>query len=210
VASGDHGTAYLERAEIYRFVRQAAISGFATVAGDRHSFWAGLAAPALPPSAFDPVGVAFVTGSVSAPGVVEALEHSLPKDHPLRALYLRDRAAGLKPEAVINVLFKHGVRSCLEYQRSGDMEAARRLSNPELAPHLKFLDLGGHGYSKVRVFGEALECEFVCIPRPLEREVGADGGPLLYRVLHRAPLWKVDEQPQLTQHVLEGNPQLSI
>jgi alkaline phosphatase D len=210
VASGDHGTAYLERAEIYRFVREAGITGFATVAGDRHSFWAGLAVPALPPSAWEPVGVAFVTGSVSAPGIVEALEHTLARDHPLRALYLRDLAGGVKPEAVVNMLFLHGVRSCLEYWRSGDIEAARRLSNPELAPHLKFLDLGGHGYSKVRVLGEAFECEFVCIPRPLEREVRADGGPLLYRVLHRASLWKAGERPRLTQQVLEGNPQLSI
>lgn len=30
----------------------------------------------------------FVTGSISAPGIVEALEHGLPKDHPLRALYV--------------------------------------------------------------------------------------------------------------------------
>jgi putative transposase len=34
----------------------------------------------------NPVGVAFITGSVSAPGIVEAYEHRFPKDHPLRAL----------------------------------------------------------------------------------------------------------------------------
>ena len=32
------------------------ITGFATIAGDRHSFWAGVAAKALPPAAFEPVG----------------------------------------------------------------------------------------------------------------------------------------------------------
>ena len=71
-ARGD-STAYTERGEIYDFVRHNGISGFATVAGERHSFWAGLAAKALPPKAFEPVGVAFVTGSISAPGVVEVL-----------------------------------------------------------------------------------------------------------------------------------------
>src|SRR5260370_25790766 len=84
--AGDHSTAYVERGEIYDFVRDHGITGFVTVAGDRHSFWAGLAAKALPPKTFEPVGIAFVTGSISAPGIVEAFEHGLPKEHPLRSL----------------------------------------------------------------------------------------------------------------------------
>src|SRR5262249_40905138 len=47
---GDHGSTYVERAEIYDFIRANRITGFATVAGDRHSFWAGLAAKSLPPA----------------------------------------------------------------------------------------------------------------------------------------------------------------
>jgi alkaline phosphatase D len=206
---GDYGSAYRERAEIYDFIREHGITGFATVAGDRHSFWAGLAAKELPPHRFEPVGIAFVTGSISAPGIVEALEHRLAKDHPLRALYLGDRG-GAKPAPTINMLLLHGVRSCLEFQRTGDAAQARRLSNPDLSPHLSFLDLGGHGYATVRASGEAFETEFVCIPRPVERNDRPDGGPLLYRVVHRAQLWGKGERPRLEQKVLEGDPQLSI
>jgi alkaline phosphatase D len=65
--AGDHSSAYRERAEIYDFVRDNGITGFATVAGDRHSFWAGLAAKGLPPKTFEPVGIAFVHSSVDAP-----------------------------------------------------------------------------------------------------------------------------------------------
>jgi alkaline phosphatase D len=210
---GDHATAYLERAEIYDFVRQHGITGFATVAGDRHSFWAGLAAKALPPQPFDPVGIVFVTGSISAPGLVEALEHKFPPTHPLRALYLADsptkNAAG-KPEPAVNMLLKHGVKSCLEYARSADISQARKLSNPQLAPHLSFIDMGGHGYATVRATSQTFETEFVCIPRPLERIERPDGGPLLYRVAHRAQLWGKDGHPRLEQTVLEGNPQFSL
>ena len=46
---GDFSSVYVERGEIYDFVRDHGITGFATVAGDRHSFWAGLAAKSLPP-----------------------------------------------------------------------------------------------------------------------------------------------------------------
>jgi alkaline phosphatase D len=204
---GDHATAYLERAEIYDFVREHGITGFATVAGDRHSFWAGLAAKALPPQPFEPVGIVFVTGSISAPGLVESLEHKFPADHPLRALYVA------KPPAkghVVNMLLKHGVKSCLEYQRSHDVAQARKLSNPQLAPHLSFIDMGGHGYATVRVTSQAFETEFVCIPRPIERIERPDGGPLLYRVAHRAQLWTRDGRPHLEQTVLEGNPEFSL
>ena len=83
---GDFGTAFLERGEICDFIEQHGITGIAVVSGDRHSFWAGLEAKALPPKEFKPVGLAFVTGSLSSPGTVEAYEHKFPKDHPLSAL----------------------------------------------------------------------------------------------------------------------------
>ncbi len=206
--AGDWGSAYTERGQIYDAVRDAGITGFVTVSGDRHSFWAGLAAKALPPAAFEPVGVAFITGSVSAIGIVEAYEHRFPKDHPLRALYMTE--VGGKKQPMVNLLMHHGVRACLEYQRSGDAEKARRASNPDLAPHLSFLDMGGHGYATVRLTAEAAECEFVCIPRPLERSAGVDGGPLRYRVVHRAPMWRQGERPRLERRVVEGDPGLSL
>jgi alkaline phosphatase D len=207
---GDHSAAYIERAEIYDVVRDAGITGFATVAGDRHSFWAGLAARALPPQAFEPVGVAFITGSISAPGLVEAFEHRFPKEHPLRPLFLAEPPGDYGTVATVNLLLHHGVRSCLEYAKTGDIEQARRLSNPQLSPHLSFVDMGGHGYSTVRVTSDAIECEFVCIPRPLERASGPEGGLLRYRVSHRARLWKKGETPRLEQRVIEGNPLLSV
>ena len=50
--------------------------------------------------------------------------------------------------------------------------------------------MGGYGYATLRLTADAVECEFVCIPRPLERSEGADGGPLCYRVVHRVPMWR--------------------
>ena len=57
---------------------------------------------------------------------------------------------------------------------------------------------------------DALETEFVCIPRPMERSTTPDGGPLLYRVSHRVRLWKRGDRPRLEQRVLEGTPVLSL
>lgn len=206
----DYGGAYSERAEIYDLVRDSGITGFAIVSGDRHSFWAGYAAKSLPPKAFDPVGLSFVTGSISSPGQVEGLEHGLARDHPLRAIYLADRPGSEKPHPTVNMSLRHGVRSALEYARTGDLEAARALSNPDVSPHLEFVDMGGHGYSTVRLSADELRTEFVCIPRPSVREERPDGGPLRYRVVHSARLWRAGERPRLEQRVIEGDPGLSI
>jgi alkaline phosphatase D len=207
---GDHGSAYVERGEIYDFVQSNRITGFATIAGDRHSFWAGFAAKSLPPKPFVPVGIAFVTGSISAPTVAEALEHILPKDHPLRSLYIGQGPSDQSPQPTLNLLIRHGVRSCLEYARTGDIAKARTLSNPDLSPHVSFVDMGGHGYSVVHATSEYIETEFVCIPRPIERSDRPDGGALSYRVKCRTPRWQSGEAPKLQTQIVEGNPKFSV
>lgn len=209
MGSGDWGTTYRERAEIFDAVREAGITGFAIVSGDRHSFWAGLAAKALPPAAFEPVGVTFVVGSITSPGMVEANEHNLKKDNPLRSLYIANPGDG-PPQPTVNLLLHHGVRAALEYAASGDPAKARALRNPELAPHLRFVDMGGHGYATVRVDAHAMVTDFVCIPRPIARSPDPDGGPLRYRVRHEIPLWRAGEAPRMRQTVLEGDAGLSV
>ncbi len=210
IGARDHGSAWTERTQIFDAIRDAKVTGFAILSGDRHSFWAGYASAHLPPAAFEPIGLSFIGASLSSPGAMEAHEHRIPATLPLRPLYLAERSDGAKPEWTFNMLLKHGVRSCLEYASSFDLERARALSNPALAPHVAFVDMGGHGYATVRLTGDELRTEFVCIPRPITRSERPDGGPLRYRVVHRAKLWLPGERPQLTQHVVEGDPGLSI
>jgi alkaline phosphatase D len=209
-SAGDYGSAWTERSEIYDLVRDAKITGFAIISGDRHSFWAGYASSQLPPGKFEPVGLSFVGASLSSAGAMEALEHRPRDKFPLRELYLVDRPGSAKPDWTYNMTVKHGVRSSLEYAKSFDLERARALSNPQLAPHLEFIDAGGHGYATVRLDGDEMRTEFVCIPRPIEPIAAADGGPLRYRVVHSAKLWNAGERPELRQQVLEGDTGLSI
>jgi len=210
MATYDWGAMYFERAEIFDAVRDAGITGFAIVSGDRHSFWAGYAAKALPPAAFEPVGVSFVGGSLISPGMAEANEYNQKKDdNPTRGLYIAEDRNG-KPQCTANLTLHHGVRSALEYTRSGDLVKAHAVRNPDLAPHLTFVDMGGHGYATVRVDAQSMQTDFVCIPRPIARSPGADGGPLRYRVRHEVALWQPGERPQMRQTVLEGDAGLSV
>ncbi len=205
----DPSGAYTERAMIYDMVAREGITGLASVCGDRHSFWAGLAAKGLPPLAFEPVGLAFVGGSISSPGMAEAQEFGMAKDDPLRPLFVADLADG-RHQAAVNLTLRHGVRSALEYAASHDLAKAHAVSNPDNAPHLSFVDMGGHGYAVVQAAADSLAVEFVCIPRPIERAQTPDGGPLRYRVVHSAKLWAKGERPVLETRVIEGDVELAI
>ena len=156
------------------------------------------------------MGIAFVTGSISAPGEIEAIEHVFPKTHPLRPLFLGQAAGDTAPQPTLNLMLRHGVRSCLAYEQTGDIKKAVAASNPMLSPHLSFVDMGGHGYSVVRASSTSFETEFVCIPRPLERSSSADGGPLRYRVRCRTELWKAGDSPRVEASLLEGDARFSM
>lgn len=194
---------------IFDFIREQKITGFCVVGGDRHAFHAGLASKALPPKQYQPLGVEFIVGSISQQTLYEVLEVTMKKDHPKRVLHLIDQPDG-KVVPSMNVTAMHGVLSTLELRETGSMEQARAVRNPDVAPHLSFVDFGGHGYALVTATSDQLSTEFVCIPRPLERSERADGGPLSYRVVHRARLWKAGEAPKLEQEILEGAPQYCI
>jgi alkaline phosphatase D len=207
----DDWSAYrAERAEILDFIRKEGIGGFATLAGDRHAFTAGLLSTSLPPKRFDPIGVEFITGSISAPGIFEAFEYSLPKDHPLRPVFVYQPPSGASVQNSANLSMLHGVRASLALQKTGDLSEALKESNPEVAPHLSFIDVGGHGYSTVRVTADELEVEFVCVPRPIERSDREDGGPLAYRVTHSVKLWKPGSAPRMERTAQEGTLPLAL
>ena len=85
----------------------------------------------LPPKPFEPVGLSFVGGFARrARARWKPTSTGLPKDHPLRPLFLADRPDGGKPEWTFNMLLRHGVRSCLEYaktRRPRDRRARSRI-----------------------------------------------------------------------------------
>lgn len=193
-----------ERAEILKLIKREAITGFVTIAGDRHCFQAGVLSESLPPKPFEPVAVEFVTGSISAPGLFEAAEYGLPKDHPLQPVFLHKPSAKSPVQPAMNLSMMHGVRASLALQKTGDLHQAIAARNPDVAPHLSFMDTGGHGYSVVRATSDELRVEFVCIVRPVERTDRVDGGPLAYRVSHRVKRWRRNTAPRLERTLLEG------
>jgi alkaline phosphatase D len=194
----------LEHREIFSMVRNEGITGLAICVGDKHSFWAGYASETLPPRAFEPAGVEFVTGAITAQNSGEVQALTFPRDNRLAPFYVHDRSDGAT-QCALNTMLLHGVRSALVLRDTDDVAQARAARNPENAPHLKFMDQGGYGYSTVRASPDELETEFVCIPIPAERSETEDGGPLRYRVIHRVPRWAPGGRPEMQQEIVEGD-----
>ena len=132
-------------------------------------------------------------------------EQRVPKDHPLRAIYLYQPANGAALQPAFNFSMMHGVRASLALQRTGDLKQALAERNAQLAPNLSFVDVGGHGYSIVKAERDHLEVEFVRIPRPLQRSVTPDGGPVTYRLAHRVDRWSPNARPKLQRTKVEGS-----
>jgi alkaline phosphatase D len=198
-----------EQGEILDFVKDNGITGLTSVCGDRHASLAGLLSKSLPPQDYEPVALEFVGTSISSPGTVEVYEATVHDDEPLHALLVR-RPAGGAPEPMVNFSVMHGVKASLTYDKTGDLKKALEQSNPEVAPHLAFADLGAHGYSAVRASSHMLETVFVCIPPPAERSATDDGGPVVYRVRFRAKIWQPGQAPALEPEVIEGAAPFSL
>ena len=169
-------------------IRDAGITGFATVAGDRHSFWAGLAAKALPPAAVragrrrlhhgldlgaDPRRGAGARPAEDAPAAAAVSSSTGP--------------AARKPHAAVNLLDPPRRPLLPRIPEDRRHLARARRVEPALSPHLSFLDMGAtrlrHGAGHERRARDRLRLAF----RGRSNEAsGADGGPLRYRVRHRA------------------------
>ena len=209
--SGDHSTAFVERADIYDFVRDNGITGFATIAGDRHSFWAGYSTQNLfRRKNLNPLESLSSQAPSPLRGWWKRFEHNFPKQHPLRALFLGQGPADTKPQPTVNLLLRHGVNSCLEYAKSGDIKKARALSNPNLSPHLSFVDMGGHGYAVVRATSDCISIRIRLHPAPHRAQRPSRWRPPgLPRPPHRQSLAQ-RRIPKLETRVIEGDPKFSI
>jgi alkaline phosphatase D len=193
-----------ERTEILDFIRREGITGMVTLCGDRHSFLAGELSLSSASTRGERVAAEFVTGSISAPGLAEAVEFGVPKTNTLRPVYAYDPPNDGAPQPAINLSITHGVVSSLTMQQTGDVAQAIAKSNPALTPDIAFADVGGHGYAMVRADPTSLAVEFVCVPRPVERSDRPDGGELAYRVTHLTKLWRRGETPRVEKIASSG------
>lgn len=195
-----------ERRELLDFVAERGIANVVSLAGDRHNFTAGYLSGSLEPGVYRPVAIELGVSSITTPTSFEAFEYvTARRPTDLEALFVQ-RSPGRAPRPMLNMLFTHGVASCLAYVESGDRDAALARSNPELAPHLPFIDTAHHGYATVEVGAERLTTEFVAMEAPLEPYTDEGGPPVVYRLEHRVDAWPSGDAPHLRRRLVAGTP----
>ena len=185
------------------------ITGFAIVSGDRHSFWAGYAAKALPPRGLR-AGRRELRRRVRrrAPAWSSAYEHGLPKDHPLRRCsWPIGRAARPDRRA-----------TCCSSTVSAPASSTRR---PAISRARRACRTRPVAARVVRRPGRSRLCESPARGRTIAPNSSAFRGRsrgATPRMAARcaivssttATLWRPGERPQLQQEVLEGDPGLAI
>jgi alkaline phosphatase D len=194
-----------EKAEILNFLVQEGIPNFVSLTGDRHNFIAGRLSPELPPNQFRPIAVEFTTSSITTPTSVEAFEYIFSRRHepPLEYFAVARQPNG-SVAPTLNLSMSHGVRAARAYAEGASLGEALSLSNPEVAPHLDFVDMATHGFATARVDQSRLEVEFVSFRRP----VGAGILTPLYRAGFTVPAWRAGEEPRIERHPIVGQPTL--
>ena len=197
-----------ERRELLNFAKSQGVTNLVSLVGDRHAFFTGYLSADIPPRGYDPVAVEFVVGSISTPSVFQAAEAVLPLDRPLSPLYLVKQNGQGAVLPAMNMAVRHGVKACLEYARSGDIDAAKALSNPQLAPHLVFADQGGHGFAIVTATSDDLTVDFIGTARPDKPSTTPEGIAVAYRISHRVKAWTRGQQPHLEHIGTEGHAEL--
>ncbi len=119
--------------------------------------------------------------------------------------------ARAKPDWTLNMLLKHGVRSCLEYAKSFDLERARALFRTRSLRRISSSSIWA--VMAMRRFGSpATKCgPSSSASRGRSRAAtGRTAAPCAIASSHTAKLWQPGERPKLLQQVLEGDPGLSI
>lgn len=197
-----------ERRELLNFAKDQGVTNLVSLVGDRHAFFAGYLSPDLPPQDYAPVAVEFVVGSISTPSVFQAAEAALPLDRPLSPFYLARKNGEGPVLPAMNMAVRYGVESCREYARSGDIEAAKSVRNPDVAPHLAFADQGGHGFAILTATPDDLRVEFIGTVRPDHPATTPDGIEVSYRIAHRVAPWAKGKQPRLEHLGTEGHADL--
>lgn len=196
-----------ERRELLTFAKAQGVTNLVSLVGDRHAFFAGYLSPDLPPRDYEPVAVEFVVGSISTPSVFQAAESAIPMDRSITPLYLAKKGDGPVLPA-INLATRYGVQSCLEYARTGDIEKAKEVRNPDVAPHLVFSDQGGHGFGILTATPDDLTVEFVGTVRPEQPATTPEGIEVSYRITHRVESWTKGRQPRLEHLGTQGHADL--
>ena len=145
-------------------------------------------AKSLPPKKFEPVGTWLLSPAPFQPRE-DGKPINITSQKTSRFVpFGLDKAPGSGPQPMINMLLRHGVRSCLEYVKTGDISKAGEQSNPQMSPHLSFLSIrAGTGMQWCASAKMTWRLNLSASSAPSIDTLNRTTAPLNYRVRFRRP-----------------------
>jgi alkaline phosphatase D len=181
-----------ERSEILQFLIEEKLPNLVSLSGDRHNFTSGVLFQDENDTSSAPVAVEFGVSSITTPTSFEAFDYVITRIDALRSLYVSGENI-----PVLNMLHNFGVKSCLDYHKNGDMEAALRQRNHQLGHYLKFIDTSSHGYSLASVRKNTLQVRLVGFKPPVTESNDVAGPEPVYTILFEVESWDTTGTPEI-------------
>ncbi len=174
-----------ERRELTTFLRDKGIRNVISLSGDHHAHIVGLIHDDFDAPTQVPVMVDFTAAGISSlpqwaeiAGAIEtAVSPALAEViAPVLKLILYDATpfGGGKGVVNLNTLLRYGSAAGNVAAATHDIAMIEAARNPDVNPHLRYVDTGANGYGIATIDGDAARIELVTIERPV-RDRGDDG-----------------------------------
>jgi alkaline phosphatase D len=215
VLSADAWDGYpTERNELMAFLRDENILNVISLSGDYHSHVAGLVLDDHDADAASAVMLDFTAAGISSQPqwseVAGAIDGAVPPElinlvAPVLKQILYDATEFGGPKAVVNLntLIRYGSTAGNVAAETHDIAMIEAARNPDVNPHLRYVDTGANGYGIAEFDGEGARIELVTIERPV-RDRGEDGAELIGTATFVVPRRNQDEDLELAEPELSG------
>jgi alkaline phosphatase D len=188
VLSADSWDGYpSERRELMTFLKDEGIRNVVSLSGDFHAHLAGLVHDDHDAAGSTPVMTDFVAAGISSQSqwasIAGAVETAVAPAlaalvAPVLKLIVYDATelGGGKAVVNLNTLIRYGSGAGNVAAATHDLAMIEAARNPDVNPHLRYVDTAASGYGLARFDGEAAHVELITIERPVHDrgEAGAE------------------------------------
>ena len=198
-----------ERAEICSFIKNSGIDNVVSLTGDRHAHMAGVVYDDFDAEERTTVLPEFAGGAVSAVSRMMIQRELSAHDEAVSKLVTFDsgvekgHSQAVMPTLNSWMLFGHTTAE--EIHNGAEPDAAASMRDPDVNPHLKYVDSDAHGYFVARMDNSACKVEFVSVFEPTKLQP-PDEAPVRRRVRFVVDKTSNGEEPDVVYMGTEGEP----
>jgi alkaline phosphatase D len=198
-----------ERAEICTFIKNSDIGNVVSLTGDRHAHMAGVVYDDFDAQERTTVLPEFAGGAASAVSRMIIQRELSAHDEAVSKLVTFDDGTekgysqAIMPTLNAWMLFGHATAEMIH--NGADPDEATNSRDPEVNPHLDYVDSDAHGFFVARLDEDACNVEFVSVYEPTKLQAPGEA-PVRRRVKFVVEKTSNGEEPDVVYSGTEGEP----